>query len=40
MFYYRISFSKKAVFLEKIAKTPFVGGHDRFERRETPGDKN
>ncbi len=31
MFYYKISFSKKAVFLEKTAKNPFVGGHDRFE---------
>ncbi len=27
MFYYRISFTKKAVFLEKTAKNQFVGGH-------------
>ncbi len=40
MFYYKTSFSKKAVFLEKTAKNPFVRGHDRFEERGTPGDKN
>ncbi len=40
MFYYRTSFSKKTVFLEKTAKTPFVGGHGRFEGRRSPGDKN
>ncbi len=33
MFYYRTSFSKKAVFLEKTTKNPFVGGYCRFERR-------
>ncbi len=33
MFHYKISFSKKAVFLEKIEKNPFVGGHDHFEGR-------
>ncbi len=33
MFYNRTSFSKKAVFSEKIAKNPFVGGHDHFEGR-------
>ncbi len=33
MFYYKTSFSKKAVFLEKTAKNPFMGGHDRFEGR-------
>ncbi len=31
MFYNKISFSKKAIFLEKTAKNPFVGGHDCFE---------
>ncbi len=30
MFYYKTSFSKKAVFSEK---TPFVRGHDRLEGR-------
>ncbi len=40
MFYYKTSFSKKAVFLEKTAKNPFVGGHDRFEVRGASGDKN
>ncbi len=40
MFYYRTSFSKKAVFLEKTAKNPFVGRNGRFEGREAPGDKN
>ncbi len=42
MFYYTTSFSKKAVFLEKTAKTPFVGvgGHDCFEGRGASGDKN
>ncbi len=33
MFYYKTSFSKKAVFLEKTAKTPLVRGHDRYEGR-------
>ncbi len=33
MFYCRTSFSKNAVCLEKTAKTPFAGGHDRFEGR-------
>ncbi len=33
MFYYETSFRKKAVFLEKIAKNPFVEGHERFEGR-------
>ncbi len=28
MFYYKTSFSKKAVFLEKTAKNAFVGGHE------------
>ncbi len=40
MFYYKTSVSKKAVFLEKIGKTPFVGGHNHFEGRKTSGDKN
>ncbi len=40
MFDYKTSFSKKAVFLEKTAKNPFVGGHDRFQGRGTSGDKN
>ncbi len=40
MFYYKTSFSKKAVFLEKTAKNPFVGGHDRFEGRRASSDKN
>ncbi len=31
MFYYKTSFWKKAVFSEKIAKNPFVGGRDCFE---------
>ncbi len=39
MFYYRISFLKKAVFLERTAKNPFVGGRDRFAGRGTSGDK-
>ncbi len=26
--------------MEKIAKTPFVGEHDRFEGRAASGDKN
>ncbi len=29
-----------AVFLEKIAKNPFVEGHDRFEGRGASGDRN
>ncbi len=33
MFYYKTSFSKKAVFSEKTAKNVFVGRHDRFEGR-------
>ncbi len=33
MFYYKTSFSKKAIFSEKTAKNPFVEGHDRFEGR-------
>ncbi len=37
MFYYKTSFSKKDVFLEK---NPFMGGHDRFEWRGTSGDQN
>ncbi len=40
MFYYRTSFSKKAVFFEKTTKNPVVGGHDSFEGRGAPGDKN
>ncbi len=40
MFYYRTSFSKNAVFLEKTAKNPFVGGHDGFEGRGASGKKN
>ncbi len=40
MFYCRTIFSKKAAFLEKTAKNPFVGGHGRFKRRGGPGDKN
>ncbi len=40
MFYYKTSFSKKAVFLEKTAKNPFVGEHGRFEGREASGDTN
>ncbi len=40
MFYYKTSFSKKAVFLKKTGKkTPF-GGDDRFEGRWASGDKN
>ncbi len=39
MFYYKISFSKKAVFLGKTAKNLFVGGHDRFEKGAS-GNKN
>ncbi len=34
MFYYKKSFSKKAVFLEKTAKNSFVERHDRLEGRE------
>ncbi len=33
MFYYRTSFSKKAVFLEKIVKNPFVRAQGSFEGR-------
>ncbi len=33
MFYYKTSFSKKAVILLKTAKNPFVRGHDYFENR-------
>ncbi len=40
MVYYKTSFSKQAVFLEKTAKNPFVGGHNRFEGRGASGDKN
>ncbi len=40
MFYYKTSFSKKAVFLEKTAKNPFMGGHGRFEGRGALSDKN
>ncbi len=40
MFYYRTNFSKKVVFLEKTVKNTFVGGHDRFEGRGAPDDKN
>ncbi len=40
MFYYKTSFSKKAVFLEETAKNPFVEGHGRFEGSGAPGDKN
>ncbi len=40
MFYYRTSFLKKAVVLEKTLKNPFVRGHIRFEGRGAPGDKN
>ncbi len=40
MFYYRTSFSKKAVFLEETAKNPFMEGHDLFEGRGASGDKN
>ncbi len=40
MFYYKTSFSKKAEFLEKTAKNPFVGGHDCFEGKGASGDKN
>ncbi len=39
MFYYRTSFSKKAIFLEKTAKNPFVGGHGSFEGRGHLGTK-
>ncbi len=31
MFYYKTSFSKKAIFLKKTAKIPFVGGQDCFK---------
>ncbi len=40
MFYYRTSFSKKAVFLEETAKTPSVRGNYHFEGKGAPGDKN
>ncbi len=40
MFYYKTSFSKKAVSLEKTAKNLFVEGHDRFEGGGASGDKN
>ncbi len=40
MFYYKTSFSKKAIFSEKTVKNQFVGGHDRFEEREASADKN
>ncbi len=40
MFYYRTIFSKKAVFLEKMAKNPFVGGRGHYEGRGASGDKN
>ncbi len=33
MFYYKTSFSKKAVFSEKIMKNPFRGRCDHFEER-------
>ncbi len=33
MFYYKTSFSKKAVFLEKTAKNQFVEGQDHSEGR-------
>ncbi len=33
MFYYKTSFSKKAVFLEKTGKNPFAKGQDHFEGR-------
>ncbi len=38
MFYYKISFLKKAVFSEKTGKNPFVEGHDRFDVRESVRD--
>ncbi len=40
MFYYKTSFSIKAVFLEKTPKYPFVGGLDRFEGRGVSSDKS
>ncbi len=40
MFYYKGSFSEKAVFLEETAKNPFVRGHDCFEGKRASGDKN
>ncbi len=40
MFYYETHFSKKAVFLKKTAKNPFVGGHDPSEGKGASGDKN
>ncbi len=40
MFYYKTSFFKKVVVLEKTAKNPFVGGHGRFEGTGAPGDKS
>ncbi len=40
MFYYKTSFPKKSVFLEKTAKNPFVEGHNGFEGRGAYGDKN
>ncbi len=40
MFYYKTSLSQKAIFSEKTAKNPFVGGYDRFEGRRASGHKN
>ncbi len=40
MFYYKTSFSKKAVFLEKTANKSFVGGRDSFGGSGLSGDKN
>ncbi len=31
MFYYKTSFLRKVIFLEKTAKNPFVGEHNRFK---------
>ncbi len=39
MFYYKTSFSKKAVFLEETAENHFVWKHDRFEGRGRLGTK-
>ncbi len=40
MFYYKTNFSKKSNIFGENCEKPFVGGHDRFAGRRTPGDKN
>ncbi len=39
-FHVKYVFRKKAVFLEKTAKNPFVGGHEHFEGRGASGEKS